>query len=83
MAKTALKEIAPWLGDNACFPRVGDDGFDEFDFTPEQVEIIAEETREETALNMASDIIRALSKLDMDSERDFLRVVKIAAETVV
>ena len=83
MAKTALKEIAPWLGGNACFPRVGDDGFDGFEFTSEQTAIIDAEARENAALNTAADIVRALAKLDMDSERDFLMAVRTAAETVV
>lgn len=69
----------PWLSDAVKFPRVSDEGFDEFDFTPEQVEIIHDETRENTALEMASDIIRELSKLEMDSERDFLKAVRVIA----
>ena len=65
----------PWIGDKMKFPRVADDGFDSFDFTPEQVRIIAEETGDEAEMDLASDIIRALAKLEMDSQRDFLKAV--------
>ena len=73
----------PWIGDNARFPRPGDDGFDGFEFTSEQTAVIDAEARENAAFNTAADIVRALAKLDMDSERDFLMAVRTAAETVV
>ena len=74
----------PWLSDAVKFPRVFDEGFDDFSgFTPLQVEIIHAETREETALEVASGIIRALAKLDLDSDRDFLMAVQSAADQVI
>lgn len=83
MKKTVFDEIAPWVGDNARFPRVGDDGFDGFVFAASQVETIHNEACENTKLDTASEIIRALARSDMDSERDFLLAVKIAAESAV
>ena len=82
MAKETPADM-PWIGDNAKFPRVGDDGFDGFNFTSEQVETIHEEVREDTAIDVASGFIRALAQIDMDSDRDFLKAVRTAAELVV
>ena len=73
----------PWIGDKMKFPRVWDDGFDGFDFTSEQVETIHNEARESAKLDTASEIVRALARLDMDSERDFLLAVQAAAELAV
>ena len=83
MEKSIFEEMAPWVGDNARFPRVGDDGFDGFEFASSQVETIHNEACENTKLDTASEIIRALARSDMDSERDFLLAVKIAAESAV
>lgn len=79
MATPALDEIAPWVGDDARFPREGDMGFDCFDFTSKQVETICREKMVETA----ADIVRALTALDMKSDKDLLLAVQAAANVAL
>lgn len=76
-------EKMPWIGDSMRFPHIGDEGFDEFEFTPRQVEMLYDETRKETQIEVSSEIIRKLSDIDMCSDLDFLKAVAVIAENAI
>lgn len=76
-----MKEM-PWVKDGERFPRPDDVGFDDFDFTPEQIAAIADEAREEGETLIACGIIGELTKANITDKRDFLKAVRAVVNAV-
>lgn len=79
--KNTPDEMAmPWVGYANRYPRPGDEGFDEFQFTPEQVQAIETEATNHTEETAVANVIRELSALTMESDKDLILAVFAAAK---
>ena len=70
----------PWVGFANRYPRPGNEGFDEFQFTPEQVQAIETEATNHAEETAVANVIRELSALVMDSDKDLILAVFAAAK---
>ncbi len=68
-------ENMPWLGEEMRYPRVEDEGFDTFQFSPEQVARIDRTARIESSVNTVADIIRVLANTEIENEIDFINII--------